>query len=115
MGLASRMRLRIAGVATITSVATARLRPSAVRQSVWQTTPCKVPANCWRICCCWCGGKTSMMRSTVCAASCVQGGEDEVTGLSRSQRHLDRLQVAHLADQDDVRVLPQHALERLTE
>ena len=40
------MRLRIAGVATSTSVATARPLPSVVRASVWQTTPCKVPASC---------------------------------------------------------------------
>ena len=37
----------------------------------------------------------------------VQGGEDEVAGLGDASGRLDRLQVAHLADQDHVRVLPQ--------
>ena len=37
----------------------------------------------------------------------VQGGEDEVAGLSRGQGGGDRLQVAHLADQDHVGVLAQ--------
>ncbi len=37
----------------------------------------------------------------------VQGGEDEVPGLGRGQRRGDRLQVAHLADQDHVGVLAQ--------
>ena len=37
----------------------------------------------------------------------VQGGEDEVAGLGRGQRGGDRLQVAHLADQDHVGVLSQ--------
>ena len=37
----------------------------------------------------------------------VQGGEDEVAGLGRGQRRGDRLQVAHLADEDHVGVLSQ--------
>ncbi len=37
----------------------------------------------------------------------VQGGEDEVAGLGGGQRRGDRLQVAHLADQDHVGVLAQ--------
>ena len=45
----------------------------------------------------------------------VQRGEHEVAGLGRGQRGRHRLQVAQLADQDDVRVLPQHPLERLGE
>ena len=45
----------------------------------------------------------------------VQGGEDQVAGLGGGQRHLDGLEVAHLADQDDVGVLAQHVLERLGE
>ena len=45
----------------------------------------------------------------------VQGGEDEVTGLGGGEGHRDRLQVAHLADQDDVRVLAQHVLEGVGE
>ena len=41
----------------------------------------------------------------------VQGGEDEVAGLGRGQRGRDRLQVAHLADQDHVGVLAQGGLQ----
>ena len=45
----------------------------------------------------------------------VQGREDEVAGLGGGQRHRDGLEVAHLADQDDVGVLAQHVLERVLE
>ena len=41
----------------------------------------------------------------------VQRGEDEVAGLGRGQRGRDRLEVAHLADEDHVRVLAQRGLE----
>ena len=37
--------------------------------------------------------------------------EDEVAGLRRGQRRADRLHVAHLADEDHVRVLAQRGLE----
>ena len=43
----------------------------------------------------------------------VQGGEDQVAGLGGGEGHRDRLEVTHLADQDDVGVLPQHVLERV--
>ena len=42
----------------------------------------------------------------------VQGGEHEVAGLGRGQRGRDRLQVAHLADEDHVGVLAQGGLQR---
>src|SRR5437588_1264996 len=42
----------------------------------------------------------------------VQGGEYQVPGLGRGQRRRDRLQIAHLADQDHVGVLAQRRLER---
>ena len=45
----------------------------------------------------------------------VQGGEDQVAGLGDGERRLDRLQVAHFADEDDVGVLAQDVLERLGE
>ena len=45
----------------------------------------------------------------------VQRGQHEVTGLGRRQRHRRRLEVAQLADQDDVGVLAQCPLERLGE
>jgi hypothetical protein len=56
-----------------------------------------------------------MMRSIVCAASCVCGREDEVTGLGRGQCRGDRLEVSHLTDEDDVGVLAQGVLERIGE
>ena len=45
----------------------------------------------------------------------VQGREDEVARLGRLQRGLRGLGVAELADQDRVRVLAEHAAERLAE
>ena len=45
----------------------------------------------------------------------VQRGEHEVAGLGGRQRGGDGLQVAHLADHDDVGVLPQHVGQRLAE
>ena len=45
----------------------------------------------------------------------MQGREHEVPGLGRGQRGRHRLEVAHLADEDDVGVLPQHRLERPVE
>ena len=45
----------------------------------------------------------------------VQGGEDEVAGLGGGEGHRDRLEVAELADEDDVRVLAQHVLQRVVE
>ena len=45
----------------------------------------------------------------------VDGREDEVAGLGRAQRGVDRLLVAHLADEDDVRVLAQDAAQRALE
>ena len=56
-----------------------------------------------------------MSRSTVEGASCVQGREDEVAGLGGGQRGPDRLEVAHLAQQDYVGVLPERAAQRLGE
>ena len=40
----------------------------------------------------------------------VQGAEGEVAGLGDAQRRLDRLEVAHLADQHDVGILAQRRL-----
>ena len=45
----------------------------------------------------------------------VQGREHEVTGLGRGQRGRDRLEVAHLADEDHVGVLAERAAQRLGE
>src|SRR5690606_35316670 len=45
----------------------------------------------------------------------VQRGQREVPGLGDGERGRDRLEVAHLADQDDVRILAQRVLERRAE
>ena len=45
----------------------------------------------------------------------VQRREDEVARLGRRDRGLHRLPVAHLADHDDVGVLPHHVLQGLVE
>ena len=45
----------------------------------------------------------------------VQGAEHQVAGLGGGQRQADGLQVAHFADQDDVRVLAQRRAQRLAE
>ena len=42
----------------------------------------------------------------------VQRGEDEVAGLGRGQRGRDRLEVAHLAEEDHVRVMPERPAQR---
>ena len=74
--------------------------------------PFIVPAIIARAWFCWCGGKKSMMRLIASVASTrVQRREDEVAGLGRRQRGLDGLLVAHLADEDDVRVLAQDAAQ----
>ena len=57
-----------------------------------------------------------MMRSIVAGGALrVQRGEDEVAGLGRGQRGRDRLEVAHLAEQDHVGVLAERGAERLGE
>ena len=45
----------------------------------------------------------------------MERGEDEVAGLRRGQRGPDRLEVAHLAEEDHVGVLAQRAAESLGE
>ena len=45
----------------------------------------------------------------------MQCREDEVAGLGSGDRKLDRFQVAHFTDEDDVGVLPHDVLERLGE
>ena len=45
----------------------------------------------------------------------VQGGEDQVAGLGHGEREPDRLEVAHLADEQDVGVLAQHAAQGVGE
>ena len=90
-------------------------RPSSCA-SVWQTTPC---SDCGEL-----GAHLLLLvrREDVDDAVDglggvlrVQGGEDEVTGLGGGQGDRDRLEVAHLTDEDDVGVLAQHVLEGVRE
>ncbi len=73
-------------------------------------------ASCVRIWSCWFVGNTSMMRLIVPAAlDGVQRAEHDVARFGRGDGRFDRFQVAHFADQDHVRVLPQRAANRLGE
>ena len=57
-----------------------------------------------------------MMRLMVCAAELVCSVANvRWPGLGDPQRRLDGLQVAHLADQHDVRVLAQRGSQRVRE
>ena len=57
-----------------------------------------------------------MMRSIVCAVSCVCSVANTRWPVSAAVRAVgDRLEVAHLADQDHVGVLAQRGLQRLAE
>ena len=49
----------------------------------------------------------SSSRVTVLGASFVQGREHQMSGQRGADRDLRRLQVAHLADEDHVGILPQ--------
>ena len=74
---------------------------------------CSVKERSCPTCGCWCGGKdVDHAIDGLDRAVGVQRAEDQVTGFGHGQRHLDRLDVAKLADQDEVRVLAQDALER---
>ena len=60
----------------------------------------------------WCGAKTEMMRLMLSGASRVwRVLRTRWPGLGGQQGRLDRVQVAHLADQDDVGVLAQAAAQ----
>ena len=81
-----------------------------------ETTARRTLASCCRTCPCWCGGKTAIQPvDRLGGVERVYGRHHEVPGLGRRQAGLDRLEVAHLADQDDVRVLAQRAAECLRE
>ena len=91
---------------------TQRPAPSAVGSSCWVMTPCSATDSCTRTCC------LLVRREDVDDAVDrlrrvlgVQRGEDEVAGLRRGQRGRDRLEVAHLADEDHVGVLAQRGLQ----
>ena len=100
---------------TITSTAGTR-PPSDARQQPLADTPRSEPARIERICCCFAGGKNSIMRPIVSAASIVCSVEKTRWPDSAAcSAVVRRLGVAQLADQDHVRVLAQHAAQRLVE
>jgi hypothetical protein len=75
-----------------------------------------VPASIARACCCWWGGKKSTMRLTVSGASTVWSVENTRWPVSAADSAvLTGLLIAHLADEDHVRVLTQHAPQRALE
>ena len=61
----------MAGVVTSTSVATTRPLPLRLLDQGLADDALQGGASCVRTWSCWCGGKTSMTRSMVCARSCV--------------------------------------------
>ena len=65
------MQSRMNGVVIMTSTAGTRPWPSARGMRRIDTTALRTPASCRRICFCWCGGKTEMMRLMVSVASRV--------------------------------------------
>ena len=65
-------------------------------------------ANCTLVCSCRHAGNTSMIRSMAWGASFVCSvAKHEVASLGHGQRYLDRINVAHLTNEQDVRVLAQ--------
>ena len=63
-------------------------------------------ASCTRVCSWRHAGKTSMMRSIACGGIVrVQRREDEVAGLCHREGNLNGVDVAHLANKEDVGVL----------
>ncbi len=98
------------------SIASARPLPLALGSSAWHMMPSSTSDSWARICDCWWAGNTSMMRLMVWAAELVCSvREGQVARLGDAQRRLDRLQVAHFADEDDVGVLAQGGAQRVGE
>ena len=90
--------------------------PPILGSSVWATMPIRAVESCVRIWSCRLPGKASMMRLTVpWRAVGVQRAEHHVARFGGGDGRFDRFQVAHFADQDHVRVLPQGAADRLGE
>ena len=80
------------------------------------TTPWSVAASWTRTCCCCVGGKdVDDAVDRLGRALGVQRREDEVARLGRGERGRDRLEVAHLADEDHVGVLAQRGAKAFGE
>ena len=110
--LDSRMMFCTAGVQSRISTAGIMPRRSIRRKSVCDTTASSVFPSMDRIWFCWPAGYMSMMRSTVCPASTVCRVDSTRRPVSAAdKREGGRLEIAHLAHEDDVRVLPERVLE----
>ena len=72
-------------------------------------------ANWVRICSCWLVGNVDDAVDRAVGRVGVQRGEHHVAGFGGGDDRFDRLQVAHFADEDHVRVLAQSPLESLCE
>ncbi len=86
--------------------------PSAFLSRSWATTPRKLAASIVRTCDCWSAGNASIMRSTVLRELfvCSVPKTSKPVSAAVSARR-DRFQVAHLADEHDVRILAQRRLQ----
>ena len=71
---------------TMISQTATRPLPSGVRTRRWETMPLSVPAIIARACCCWCGGKKSMMRLMLSGASTVWSVESTRWPVSAADR-----------------------------
>jgi hypothetical protein len=90
--------------------------PPIFGSSAWQTMPSSTSDSCVRTCDCWLDGKMSMMRLIVCDAEFVCSVPNVRWPVSAIRSAgFDRLEVAHLADQHDVRVLAQCRAQRQRE
>ena len=79
-------------------------------------TACSTVESWMRIISCWLVGKAfDDAVNRLGRAGGVQGAEDQVARFGGGDGRLHRLQVAHLADQDHVRVLAQRAAQGLGE
>ena len=80
--------------------------------SFWRTIALRLIASAWRMALCLSGGNRSRMRLIVLAgAGGVNGAEHQVAGFGGVDGGLERVAVAHFADEDDVGVLAHGVLE----
>ena len=98
-------------------ISKAAIRPPPIFfRSCWAMTALSDSARTTRTWSCSSSGKASMTRSMTFAGGVgVQRGEDEEPGLRGGQRHPDRLEVAHLADEKRVGVFAQRGLHAARE
>jgi len=85
-------------------------------QSVCEITPLRLSAMLQRTCACSSEGNWLMSRSTVeWALWCASVPKTSVAGLGGFERDAHRFEVAHFADQHDVRVFAQGGAQRALE